>query len=274
MAIGAARADEPRTVPAMGTKLTYRVISTTKTPDRTIGAGQIYTYIVTSTDGTTAEGLVRPAAMILDCPGGAGNLGCEDAAKAAGAHFDGDLLTVPIASDAGDSLAQHGSFKLTHFILVSRKLPVPSSRDPKDHNLSDFGPDPSYILTNSMQCDLTALQGFLPLGRSPQVTLPCDTGFERSASRDGRLPLLTSQETISLEISYTGSGWVTLPSGNWQVQKLTAKVIPKDPADPSSETDSLFSTQLGATVRAHTTATNPVAKSTIENTVELVSVAP
>src|SRR5512136_553948 len=104
-AVGVARADEPRTVPAVGAKLTYRLISTTKLPDKTISTGQVYTYIVTSSDGTTAEGLIKPVAMILDCPGGAAYLACQEAAKTPGAHFDGDLLTVPVASDAGDGLA-------------------------------------------------------------------------------------------------------------------------------------------------------------------------
>jgi hypothetical protein len=273
-AIGIARADEPRTVPAVGTKLTYRLISTTKTADKTLAVGQVYTYIVTSSDGTTAEGVIKPVAMIIGCQGGAADLGCKDAAKTPGAHFDGDLLTVPIASDAGDGLATHSGFKLTHFMLVSRKFPMPSSRDPKEYNLSDFGPEPSYILTNTMQCDLAGLAGFLPFGKSQQVTLPCETSFERSASRDGRLPLMTTHDTVSMEISYAGSGWVTVPSGNWQVVKMESKVVPKEPDHPSSDIESLFSTQLGATVRSHMMVTDSQAHTTIENTIELISVAP
>lgn len=273
-AIGIARADEPRTVPAVGTKLTYRLISTTKTADKTLAVGQVYTYIVTSSDGTTAEGVIKPVAMIIGCQGGAADLGCKDAAKTPGAHFDGDLLTVPIASDAGDGLATHSGFKLTHFMLVSRKFPMPSSRDPKEYNLSDFGPEPSYILTNTMQCDLAGLEGFLPFGKSPQVTLPCEMSFERSASRDGHLPLMTAHDTVSMEFSYAGNGWVTLPSGNWQVEKLDSKMLPKDPSHPTANTEILFSTQLGAIVRNHTTGTNPAAQSTTENTIELISVSP
>jgi len=273
-AAGLARADEPRTVPDVGAKLTYRVISMTTMPDKTIGGGQVYTYIVTSSDGTIAEGLVKPVAIILYCHGGAADLGCEDSAKTPGAHFDGDLLTVPISSDVGDGLATHGGFKLTHFILASRKLPIPSSRDPKHHDLSDFGPDPAYILSNTMQCDLAGLDGFLPFGKSPQVTLPCEMTFERSASRDGRFPVLTTDDAVSMEISYAGSGWATLPSGNWQVKKLDTKIVPKDPEHPASQTEALFSTQLGASVRTHTIGINPATKSAAENTVELVSVAP
>jgi hypothetical protein len=273
-AVGLARADEPRTVPAVGAKLTYRMTSTTKLPERTVGGGQVYTYVVTSSDGATAEGLIKPVALILDCQGGAGNLGCADAAKTPGAHFDGDLLTVPVPGAAGDGLSTQSGFKLTHFILASRKLPMPSSRDPKEHNLHDFGPDPAYVMTNTMLCDLAGLQDFLPFGKSPRVTLPCDTTFERSASRDGLLPLLATRDTVSMEVTYAGTGWVTVPSGNWQVVKLESKVMPKDPTHPASDTEALFSTQLGATVRAHTIGKNPAAQSTTENTVELISVAP
>ena len=191
-----------RDVPAVGSKLTYRVLTTTKTPSKTIGAGQIYTYIVTSSDGATAEGVLKPVAIVLDCPGGAGDLGCEDAAKTPDAHFDGHLLTVPVSGDAGDGLAAHGSFKLDHFILVSRKLPIPSSRDPGGHDLSDFGPDPAYILSNSMQCDMADLQSFLPFGKSPRITLACETVFERSASRDGHLTALNIHDTMKNRDEY------------------------------------------------------------------------
>ena len=270
----AALADEARTVPAVGTKLTYRAVSTTKLTNKTIGGGQIYTYIVTSSDGTTAEGQIKPVAMILDCPGGTDYLGCQDAGKSPGAHFDGDLLTVPVASDAGDALVTHSGFKLIHFLLVSRQFPIPSSRDPSEHNLSDFGPEPAFILSNSTQCDLGSLEGFLPFGKSPQITLPCDTAFERTASRDGLLPEASTHNTVSMEISYAGDGWVTVPSGNWQVQKLTTKMVPKDSGGPTSETETLFSTQLGALVRGHTIGTSSTNQSTTEITTELISVAP
>jgi hypothetical protein len=273
-AAGAAQADEIRDVPAVGTKLTYRAVTMTKLPSRTIGGGQIYTYIVNTSDGTTAEGSLRPDAMIFDCTGGTANLGCQDAAQTAGAHFDGDLLTVPIPGNAAEALAPQGSFKLIHFLLVSRKLPILSSRDPEKHNLGDLGPDPAYVLINTLKCDLTALPDFFPLGKSPKVTLPCETDFERTAARDGLLPPLSVHDTVSMEISYAGNGWVTVPSGSWQVHKLNTKLVPKDPSHPTSETESLFSTQLGVIVRSHTIGTNPANQSTTENTVELISVAP
>jgi len=273
-AAGLARAeDTPRMVPTVGAKLTYRLISgVTKTPSATIKFGLVYTYIVTSSDGTTAEGIIKPTAKIMECTQ-ANDLVCGDSEKTPGAHYDEGMLTVPIASDSGDGLAKHSYFKLVHFLLVSRKFPFPSSRDPKDYNFRDFGPDPDYVLTNTQQCDNAGLDGFLPFGKSPKITLNCETTFEQSASRDGRPPN-AGNNTVAMEISYAGDGWVTLPSGNWQVQKLTIKITPKDPSDPANQSEVLFSPQLGATVRSHTTGTNPHTQSTIENTVELISVAP
>ncbi len=272
VAIGAASADEPRTVPAVGAKLTYRLVSTTTTPTKTISTGQVYTYIVTKSDGATAEGIIKPNAIILECTGGAADLGCKDAAASPGAHFDGNLLTIPVDSASGDALSMHSGFKLNHFLMLSRMYPIPSSRDPKAYNLHDFGPDPSFTITNALQCeDLAKLEGFLPFGKSQQVALNCETTLERTASRDGKVPAMTTHEAVAIGIAYTGSGWVTVPSGAWQVQKFTATVTPKEAGHASSEAETLFSTQLGVPVRTH--LVGHLAASTTENTVELISVS-
>jgi hypothetical protein len=273
--IGPACADEARTVPAVGAKLTYRLVSTTTTPAKTVTTGQIYTYIVTKSDRTTAEGVVKPNAIILGCTGGASDLGCKDALASPGAHLDGNLLTVPVDSAAGDALSQHSAFKLNHFLVLSRVYPIPSSRDPKEYNLHDFGPDPAFTVTNTLQCDdLAKLDSFLPFGKSPKVALTCENTLERTASRDGKLSALTTHEPVAIEIAYTGSGSVTLPSGNWQVQKYTTTVTPKEAGHLSSEGETLFSTQLGVAVRAHLVGHLAASQATTENTVELISVSP
>jgi hypothetical protein len=271
--VGAAHADDARTVPAEGIKLTYRLVSTTTTPTKTISAGQVYTYIVAKSDGPTAEGVIKPNAIIILCEGGS-DLGCKDAAASPGAHLDGNLLTVPVDSDSGDALSKHSAFKLNHFLVISRVYPVPSSRDPKDYNLHDFGPDPAYTITNTLQCDdLAKLDAFLPFGTAQQVTLTCETNFERSASRDGKLPLLSMHEAATMEIAYTGSGWVTVPSGSWQVQKYATKMTSKEAGQQSSEVETLFSTQLGVVVRSHLIGRLPASQTSTENTVELISVS-
>jgi hypothetical protein len=272
-AIGTARADDARIVPALGAKLTYRFI-TTKTATGTVTAGEVYTNIVTASDATGAEGVIKPVAVVIHCTGGAADLGCRDASEMPGAHFDGELLTVPIAGDAGDALAKQSGFKYSYFIQVLRKFPVPGSRDPNKPNPGDIGPDPTLVLTNTLQCDFAGMPAFLPIGKAPRLALPCETTFERSATRDGKFPAQTIHDKVTLDISYNGSGWVTLPSGNWQVQKLAVKIAPADPSHPTSESESLFSTQLGATVKLHTIGTNPAGHSTTEISVELISVSP
>lgn len=272
-AVGAAYADEPRTVPPVGIMLTYRLVSTTKMPTKTISTGQVYTYIVAKSDGTTAEGVIKPNAVIIPCEGG-DNLACKDAEASPGAHLDGNLLTVPVDSDAGDALSKHSAFKLHHFLVLSRTYPIPSSRDPKEYNLHDFGPDPNFTITNTLQCDdLAKLDAFLPFGKAQRTTLTCDTIFERSASRDGSLQPLSTHEPATMEIAYIGSGWVTLPSGSWQVEKYTTTITPKEAGHLSSEGETLFSTQLGVAVRSHLVGHNPATQATTENTVELISVS-
>jgi hypothetical protein len=132
-----AHADDVRTVPEPGIKLTYRLESTSKTPTKTLSTGQVYTYIVTKSDGATAEGIIKPNAIIIPC-NGRDDLGCKDAEASQGAHLDGNLLTVPVDSDSGDTLAKHSAFKLNHFLVLSRVYPIPSSRNPKDYDLHDF----------------------------------------------------------------------------------------------------------------------------------------
>jgi hypothetical protein len=277
----AAHADEVRVAPAAGVKLTYRLVATTTTtPDKprwpgqlfTLTTGRIYTYIVSQSDGTTAEGVIKPNAVIIYCKGGASDHFCDEPAARPGAHFDGDLLTVPVDSDSGDALSTHSSFKLSHFLTLSRVYPMPSSRDPKADN-HDFGPEPNYTITNTMQCDdMAKLDDLAPFGKAERVTLTCETGFERSPSRDGSLPPASNHERSTMEISHTGSGWVTVPSGSWQVEKYTTTMT-REAGHESSESEALFSTRLGMPVRSHLVGRAPASEATTENTIELISVS-
>lgn len=281
-AVSTAHADEIRTVPAAGVKLTYRlVVTTTTTPDKprypgqlfTLTSGRIYTYIVSKSDGTTAEGVIKPNAVIIYCKGGASDRFCDEPAARPGAHFDGELLTVPVDSDSGDVLSKHSAFKMSHFLTLSRVYPVPSGRDPKADN-HDFGPEPNYTITNTIQCDdMAKLDDLTPFGKAQRITLSCETSFERSASRVGSLPPASSHRSSTLEVVYTGNGSVTLPSGTWQVEKYTTTMTPKEAGRESSESEALISTQLGVPVRSHLVGHAPAIGGTTEDTVELVDVS-
>jgi hypothetical protein len=108
---GVAHADEARDVPAVGSKLTYRSVTTTTIPRATLTTGEEFTYIVTAADATSAEGIIKPRARIVQCKEDDTDLYCKSAAARPGAHFDGGLLTIPIASDIGDTLANESAFK-------------------------------------------------------------------------------------------------------------------------------------------------------------------
>lgn len=262
------RADE-RNTPALGMKLTYRFTTLTTIGGRTFGGGMVYTYVVTASDGKTAEGIIKPVAQITRCNGPADIL-CRDIPNA---HIEGDLLTRPIPSDAAEGLAKHSHFKLVDFLSEERKFPFPASRDPKNV-LGEAGPDPDFVLTNTLRCDLSPLAAFVPVGKAPHVALDCEAGVERTASRTHNIAAQSSKGPVTYDITYTGDGWVTLPSGNWEVKKLAFKMMPKDPALPASSAETFFSPQLGAVVKTHLVGKNPSAKATSENTTELISVTP
>jgi hypothetical protein len=67
---GVAHADEARNVPAVGSKLTYRSVSTTTMPRATLTRGEVYTHIVTAAEVAEAEGIIKPRAVIISMQGG------------------------------------------------------------------------------------------------------------------------------------------------------------------------------------------------------------
>ena len=271
---GAAAADEARNVPAVGSKLTYRFVATTTLASRTIVAGEIYTNIVTKADQNSAEGLIKPRALIIHCKDGAADPGCKSPAAKAGAHLDGDLLTIPIPDDVGDALAKLSAFKYADFMQETRKVPVPGARNAAHPDLADIGPEPTIMLTSSYQCQFDKLADFVPVGRASHIALPCESIFERSASRDGQVPALTVRNKVTFDATYTGDGSVTLPSGKWQVKKLAVKLVPQDPGKASSDGESLFSPQLGVVIKTHMIANNPATHAKTESNSELISVEP
>lgn len=266
----AAWADEARNVPATGSKLTYRLITQTIVGGKTITAGMVYTYIVTASDGAAAEGVIKPVARIIHCDGGAADLACRDVPNS---RIEGDLLTQSIGGDAAEALAKHSHFKLAYFLPEERRFPFPASRDPQ-HAFGEIGPDPDFVLTNTLKCDSTALAAFMPIGKAPHIALECETSVERTPSQRHNIAAQASREPVSYDITYAGDGWVTLPSGNWPVKKLAFKTTPKDPDHLAGEGETLFSPQLGAVIKTHAVGKTPAASSTTETTVELISVEP
>jgi hypothetical protein len=273
--IGAAHADDPYALPPVGTQLTYRSVSTTKFLDKpmSLTSGEVYTDIVTAVDGPTMQGTIKPVAMIYGCPAGDARSNCVFASKAAGAKRDGDLVTVPVPDDIGDGLAKESSLKTHYFLAEDRKFPVPGAKNPGDPSDPVFGVAPLYVLTSQQVCDYEKLEDFLPFGKTERVRLSCHKIFGRTQTRDGIADRKTD-DTYSVEFSYRGAGKVSLPSGEWDVQKVTLKFVPSDDTHPSAQSDFDIAAKLGIPVSVHTLIDTTANHITSETTTELIAIKP
>jgi hypothetical protein len=270
----AVSADEARLVPAAGSTLTYRVLATTKSHDKTVTTGQIYNYVVASSDGAIAEGTIKPLALLFDCRGSALDAECARAKKTANAHEENGLTVVPIPPEIGDKLAAKSAFKLRAFIVEVRKFAAPLPADPKAPADSLVSGDDPLIVTGTTQCDPVALRDFTPIGKSPAATLACQTTFERTGWSESGVKPITMSDSVSLEVSYLGQGRITLPSGEWDVRNLTMKQMSSREGRPGAVVETQFSDKLGAAVKTHVVA-DPMKGGIITDTeTELIAASP
>jgi hypothetical protein len=262
-----ALADEARLAPAAGSTLTYRVITTTKTQDKTIVTGQILAYRVASSDGVTAEGTIKLIALLFDCRGHESEPDCIDAKAKAAAHEENGLTVIPVPTATADRLAPKSTFKLHAFLFEERKVPVPSGARLEDF----FNTDDPMIVSNVFHCDAAAFSAFLPLGKVQHATIPCQNSTERSG---GSAKPTSGNSSLSLDVSYQGEARLTLPSGDWDVRKLSLKPILSTSAPASTHTEMQFSDKLGAPVKSHSTVEALKNKFETETDSELISVSP
>jgi hypothetical protein len=274
VAAAAAKADEARLVPAAGSTLTYKLVATTKSHDKTITTGQIYSYIVASSDGATAEGTIKPLALLFDCRETALDAECARAKKSPNVREENGLTVVPIPPEIGDQLAAKSAFKLRAFIVELRKFPAPLPADPKAPSDSLVSADDPLVVTSSMQCDAAALLAFTPIGKSPETTLACQTTFERSGWSASGVKPITMSDSVSLEVSYLGEGRITLPSGEWDVRNLTMKQMSSRESRPGAVVETQFSDKLGAAVKTHVVVDPLKGAIATETESELIAVSP
>jgi hypothetical protein len=273
-ATGIAHADEPRYVPAAGAMLTYRTIVTTKSSTgETIVNGQINTYRITSSDGVTAEGTIEPVALITGCTD-SNKLYCASAANAPGAHRDGDLLTVPVPDEIAKQLAKQSQLRFHRVIQELRKSASPHLKLADVGDGAAYTSDPLFTTTVLLECDDAALQAFLPFGHQAQATIPCKQSVTQTPGPGTQLKPADISDTISMELSDGGPGEVTVPSGTWEVRKLSFKYTGSDSAHPSSAGEIMFSTTLGVSVKADAVITNPAPRPQATTTIELIVVKP
>jgi len=270
----AVRAEEARLTPAAGSTLTYRLVATTKSKNKTITTGQIYSYIVASSDGTTAEGTIKPLALLFDCRSPALDAVCAQAKKAPDVHEESGLTVLPIPSEIGDKLAAQSAFRLRAFIVELRKFPAPLPPDPKAPGDGLVSAEDPLIVTTTTQCDTAALSEFLPIGKSPKATLACETTFERSGFAASGVKPIKISDTVSLEVSYLGEGRATLASGPWDVRRLSMKQISSREDRPGAVVETQFSEKLGAAVTTRVAADPLKGGSVTETETELIAVSP
>ena len=280
--MAAAHAADDRLVPAAGTTFTFRIVSVTKTADRTITVGQVDRYAIASSDGTVAEGTIKPLALIYGCAAAATGKDepatgrdCTAALKAPGATRDGDLVTVPVPSDIGDNLAKQSALKYRYFISEQRKIAMPGPKDPKAADAGEFGPDPAFTLALGLQCDAAALQKFLPFGHVAALTIPCKQTLVRQPGPGTTLPPVDTAFDMSVELTDNGAGRVTVPFGDIDVRKLTLKEMPTSGTQAVVTGDIAFSTRLGIAVKIHSTiaAASP-SHVVVETDSELIAATP
>jgi hypothetical protein len=269
-----AEAEEARLAPTAGATLTYRLVATTKSKDRTFTTGQIYSYLVATSDGTTAEGTIKPLALLFDCQDAALEAVCARAKKAPNAHDENGLTVVPIPAEIGDKLAAESAFRLRAFIVELRKFPAPKPPDPKAAGDSLISADNPLIVTTTTQCDPAALGDFLPIGKSPKATLACETTFERSGLSASDVKPIKISDSVSLEVTYLGEGRTTLPSGEWDVRRLSMKQISSREDHPGAVVETQFSEKLGAAVKTRVVADPLKGGIVTETDTELIAVSP
>jgi hypothetical protein len=273
LAAAAAHADDVRNVPAVGTTLTYRMVSTSRLQTTTVTVGQIYTYVVTASDGVTAEGIIKPVAMIYGCPQGDTRKECVEASKAPNMRREGDLIVIPIPADITENLAKQSRFRYRSFVLEQRKAAIPGPKNPDAPDASEIGPNPAFVLTNSMECDRTALQAFVPLGVMMKTSLPCKMTMTRTPGADSKVPAANASDAVTMEVSLGDIGRITVPSGTWDVRKLTIKVVPSDAKHPGFEGDTEFALKLGIGVKTHIVSNNPAGAAVVQSDSELIAVS-
>jgi hypothetical protein len=77
---------------------------------------------------------------------------------------------------------------------------------------------------------------------------------------------------MTMELTDTGAGQVTVPGGAFDVRNFKMKETSADPGRPVASGEIAFSPKLGIAVKTHATVTTPTA--IVANDSELIAVSP
>ena len=269
---GPALADDARMAPATGTSLTYRLISMAKRGDTVVTTGQVYTYVIKSSDGAIAEGVIHPEALIYGCAAADARAECVKVRKMADAKQDGDLLTVPIPRDFADRLAPQNVFKSHYFMPEMRRIAQPAPSD--DPNNPGFEAEPAFVVTNSVTCPAAELEKFVPLGSTKNAIFHCQLAVSlRPTTGPGTHPPAGDRtDPVTFYATYDSKSHLTVPAGAWDVENFSYKST--QTGGPDVQTDMAFSPKLGIAVKAHTRFSPPGGGTSVDATSELIAVSP
>lgn len=276
-AAGPAAAEEPYTLPPVGAQLTYRATVTVKVAGKppTV-SGMVYAYTVTAADSPLLQATIRPVGVIIDCPADSTSKDCAFAAKAEGATREGNLVTVPVPAAIADTLAKRGSLTTRYFVTENRVFPMPGPANPDDPSDGAFGTTPLFMLTTKLLCDQDRLNEFFPLGRTDRVELTCHNTFSRTEARAGPTADANSDEAAQAVLTYGGTGQTVLPSGTWDIRKVTLRLVP--PADdtrhPTAQTEFEIADKLGVPVRSQGSIEIKAGNASVATLSELIDYKP
>jgi hypothetical protein len=272
--LGHAQAEEPRYVPQAGASLTYKTIMITNVrPDLSVTTGWTHVYRIKSSDDLISEGTMELTSVYAaspTCPGQACDNFKRDIEQL-NARKEGDLYAVSVPSDVTRELAKLSAIRLRYFVRELEDSPVPNTKT--DSGATGFDLAPLFVGSTKIECDKALLQSFFPIGKLPRLSVPCTYSFERTHVHPPMKEVPPQKHDITLEISYEGQSKVTTAPGEWAVQNIRIVSTPRDGSQATSESLLLFSEQIGAIVKSH--STNKVGNSGVSNQVdrELVAVS-
>jgi|SRR5579872_2669790 hypothetical protein len=267
----AAQADESRLAPAVGEKLTYRLVTTTmSSAGKTTTVGQVYSYTVISSDGAVAEASIKLDAMLFDCKGREEDPLCAHVLRTPGAREDGGLILVPVPDDLSTTLAKDADLKVRYFIVEKRVISLPTISSAGDTLLSADDP---LVVTNVMDCDEEPLKTLPPNGDAQHATFSCRTTVTAIGwTNSGRKPASTTS-AVTLDVVDFGVSSIKLPSGTWDARRLKMSIVSNSGAQ-NVDGETRFSEKLGVAVKTHWRTAAPNGETMTEADSELIAATP
>jgi hypothetical protein len=255
--IGSAAADEPRYAPAAGTKLTYRVVSSSTLPSgEALTFGDIHRLAITASDGRAADGAVTPLAILRGCPDSQTSKDCRQARNFPDIAREGDVIIVPVPDAIGAEIAKVAKAHTREIFEVSQTVPIMGARDIEEVDKPEIGATPLFLINAGMACDETLLDGFFPLGKTEQVAVPCTSTIERAQSRLPMAKDFKNTTGVTYHLNFAGRHHISIPAGEFESATIKFKIDGGDKG-PTVDGQIEIIEELGVSARSTTTIQPP-----------------